>query len=247
MTQYFFEGKKCFNINPKRMRRLCGVLILAFLYVGCYTPEQTETGNTATQRFFSQRKTRENSDTIYIIATQNMIVTGRNEAGVSADLEGRWVLYSIDSIPISDSSAVHLGSIKKLAAEKRIDSLVTSRVINGDTIIEIMTERPSVSRITPPQSSNYHIPEKPSLSFFGSNETFTGFTGCNKIAGRFKIVYPDVISFQNAAPSTRMACIGDYDETAFIKALHRIKTFKTDGRRLKMFEGGKEVMVFVRQ
>lgn len=229
------------------MIRICGVLSLTFLFVGCYTPEQTETGNTATQRFFSQRKGRENSDTIYIIATQNMIVTGRNEAGVTADLEGRWELYSIDSIPITDSSALHLESIKSLAAEKKIDSIVTSRVIKGDTIIEILKERPSVSRITPPQSSNYHIPEKPSLSFFGSNETFTGFTGCNKIAGRFKVVYPNVISFQNAAPSTRMACIGDYDETAFINALHRIKTYKTDGGRLRMFDGEKVVMVFVRQ
>jgi heat shock protein HslJ len=103
------------------------------------------------------------------------------------------------------------------------------------------------ARLHPEQGSTYHIPERPSISFFGSNETFTGFTGCNKMGGRFTVSGTRNISFKSAAPSTRMVCIGDYNESTFIDALQKVNTFKRQGEQLLLLQGTKVLLQFAKK
>jgi heat shock protein HslJ len=126
---------------------------------------------------------------------------------------------------------------------------VRTEVINGVTQTETIIERPAYQgkKITPAQSGNYHIPQKPYLSFYGSNETFSGFSGCNKLSGRYKMMGQKNINLEKAALSTRMACIGDYDENLFINSLHEINAYNIENNQLRFLKGGTVILVFLKR
>lgn len=237
------------------MKRIVVVISLAALFTYCSQPRSTQSGSgTATSRISTRSAntaTGDPADTVMITGMQKVPILGRNEAGISADLEGTWILQSISGSPVTDKSSINTSLLNKPTTEAKRDSIIKTEIVNGQikTTTEVNIERPGseVKKITPPQGSNYHIPEKPSLNFYGSNETFSGFTGCNKISGRFKMVSPHYISFQNAAPSTKMVCIGDYDEATFVDALHRVNSFKSVNGQLQLLEGEKVIMVFSRK
>ena len=231
------------------------LISVAALFSYCSSPRPTQsTTASASSRISSRHSHAEGmdpADTVMITGIQKLPILGRNEAGISADLEGTWILQSISGSTITDKSSINTSLLNKTTIESKRDSITKTEIVNGQTktTTEVNIERPGpeVKKITPPQGANYHIPEKPSLNFYGSNETFSGFTGCNKISGRFKMVSPHYISFQNAAPSTKMVCIGDYDEASFVDALHRVNSFKTANGQLQLLEGEKVVLVFSRK
>ncbi len=192
-----------------------------------------------------------NGDTVVITGTEKITLLGRSEEGVLPDLEGTWQLQSIDGIPVVETSKVNTDNLNNNPTVYKSDTVKTIKIVNGDTITttEINSQIPSegIKKITPPQGKNYHIPQKPSISFYGSNETYTGFTGCNRMSGRYKLVSPNRISFQKAAASTKMVCIGDYDETTFLDALHKVNTFQSENSQLSLMHGDKVVLVFTKK
>jgi len=231
-------------------------LFFAAAFFACSTSKSTESTelSTSSNRLnLPDNSTQANfypDDTVTITGTQYLPILGRSETGTTATLEGIWELQTLNSVPLPNSgiNAEMVNNAPPPGTEIRRDSVTTTDTINGvaHTVTEVQIDRMGnpIKKITPPQGSNYHIPAKPSLNFYGSNETFAGFTGCNKIAGRYTISDSGSISFQNATASTKMVCIGDYDEEDFLNTLRKITKFKSDNKGLQLLEGDKVLMVF---
>ena len=173
-------------------------------------------------------------DTIVPKGIQYIPLFGKRESGVNRDIEGSWELESMD------------GYVIKGEAVKKLDSLEQAKLkrVTKDGANFVYSKDP---KITPPQGSRYHIPEKPSISFFGANETFSGFTGCNRYSGRYVMPDSSTISLKAAAPSTRMVCLGDYDEEAFLDNLHRVSNFRGSDDKLELLEGERVILTFTRK
>lgn len=190
------------------------------------------------------------TDTIIISGTQYIPLEGRSETGTPAGLEGAWELFSINGSLVPGKSNLHVQPIPKIpeGTEVRHDSITSTRIVKGvthtTTTVLIDKQGTRGNNITPPQGSNYHIPAKPGISFFGANETFSGFTGCNKFSGRYRVAGKDTISLQSAAASTKMVCLGDYDEQEFLNTLKRVNSFKSINGQLELLEGKKVLLVF---
>jgi heat shock protein HslJ len=247
------------------------LITIAALFSFCGTPRENTSGtpNRTSRAMRGYSGASAADDTITITGSQVVPVLGRNEAGIRPDIEGTWILET-SAVPVATNTN-NITSNKNLAANKNgkeyngrvIDESMrgskeikrdssTSKTADGvthtSTTVYLINKDGDGNRITPPQSSNpnVHIPERPSLRFYGSNETFSGFTGCNKISGRYTM-NGNSISFQNAAPSTKMVCIGDYDENAFIAALNRVNAFKSTNGKLQLLSGNDVVLIFSRK
>ena len=227
------------------MRKL-GYFFLVVL-ISCGTPKNIDNSNQPTTRYRSPKKASARADdTIIVTGVQKLPILGRSENGVYHDIEGSWQVVSINGNRVAEFGGFDSALLKKNIASGKSDTMIRTKVINGVTTTETIIERPADQgkKITPAQSGNYHIPQKPYLSFYGSNETFTGFSGCNKLSGRYKIVGQKNINFEKAALSTRMACIGDYDENLFINSLHEVNGFNIENNQLQFLKGGKVILVF---
>ncbi len=99
--------------------------------------------------------------------------------------------------------------------------------------------------VTPTQSDNMHEPEKPNISFYGLNATFSGFTGCNHYSGRYHLKEGKLV-LEAAAASTKMVCLGDYDETAFLHALNKTNGYRVKDGQLELLAGDKVLLVFTK-
>ncbi|MBN9296468.1 MAG: META domain-containing protein [Filimonas sp.] len=66
----------------------------------------------------------------------------------------------------------------------------------------------------------------PKISFTLTAQTFTGFTGCNSMAGSFKKDGSDLVFGKNII-STKMACIG-YNERAFLENLLKTNNYSIE-------------------
>ncbi len=193
----------------------------------------------------SQSKKREAADTA---GSEYIPVEGRSETALPKELQGTWVLTSgIKKVkPETD-----MQNKKRVAGtETRLDSMTKTTTVNGETTTttEVNIEKMATpeKQITPPQKDNMHRAEKPSISFYGLNETFSGFTGCNKYSGRYNI-NGNKITLHDAAASTKMVCMGEYDEKAFLSALKKVNSFKGDNGRLELLDGSEVVLVFERK
>lgn len=181
-------------------------------------------------------------------ASEYIPVEGHSQTGVPKELQGTWLLTSgvRKTKPNSD-----FGN-KKLApgTEFRRDSVTRTTVVNGETrtTTEVNIERMGspIKQITPPQKDNMHKGEKPSIAFYGLNETFSGFTGCNKYSGRYKITGNKIILLIGA-PSTKMVCIGEYDEQDFLNSVKRVNTFRANNGRLELMDGDNVLLSFARK
>ena len=189
------------------------------------------------------------SDTVVVTGSEYIPIEGRIVPGVRADLQGKWILKS-GIQPEKPKVDMDLLKTPTPGTEIRRDTVTTSQTVNGVTTTTTEVEYDKIKepekQITPPQGKRAHIPERPSISFFGANETFTGFTGCNKFSGRF-ILEGNNLNMQNAAASTKMACIGEYDENAFLDALHRVNSFRNNNGELEFLDGDKVLLVFSRK
>ena len=175
-----------------------------------------------------------NSDTIVPKGIQYIPLFGKRESGVNRDIEGLWELESMD------------GFVIKGDAIKKLDSLEQTKLkrVTKDGANFVYSTDP---KITPPQGSKYHIPERPTISFYGANETFSGFTGCNRYSGRYVMPDSSTISLKNAAASTRMVCLGDYDEETYLDNLHRVNKFRGLDDKLELLEGDRVILSFIRK
>lgn len=235
------------------MKKLLTSVPLAFLLLNCGAPKSTQTGSTASQRFNLPVNAGSgnslSSDTLVMAGTQFIPILGKSETGVIPQLEGTWILQTMNGKTILESD-VNIPAPPKMApgTEMRHDSVTTSETVKGvtrtTTTVEVDRMGNPVKRITPPQGSSYHIPQRPSINFFGSNETFSGFTGCNKFSGRYVISDSNSVSLKSATASTKMVCIGDYDEGAFLNTLHRVTAFKSNSGQLQLLEGDNVILVF---
>jgi heat shock protein HslJ len=254
------------------MLRTTVLILAAITFTHCGTPRRTGTGgSTADSRFSTGSQPTVKTgpeDSIRITGTEYVPVYGRNEAGVRVDLEGSWVLHAIGtSVALRQENRVADLKAAKDEAGKAYNGTVISNRMNNATEVKrdsvstktsdgtvyttttvylIDKDGNTATKITPPQGQTLHIPAPPSLSFYGSNETFSGFTGCNKISGRFS-VQGNKINFQHSGPSTRMVCIGDYDEQAFLSTLKRVNSFRTQNGQLELLEGDNALLVFTRK
>ncbi|HEX8462968.1 MAG TPA: META domain-containing protein, partial [Segetibacter sp.] len=126
----------------------------------------------------------------------------------------------------------------------------TTTNVNGvaytSTEVEVRRVAPVDKQITPAQGTKMHMPEKPSISFFGVNETFSGFTGCNKYTGRYKI-NGNKISLNNPAASTKMVCLGNYDEKTFLNTLASVNSFRSQNGQLELLNGEEVLLVFTKK
>ena len=243
------------------MKKIFPALLTGLLFGACGTPKPIKGTNTGPVGIKSSTSNSV-ADTVSIIGTQYLPVEGRSETGVRPDLRGTWELAEINGKTVVQSDKLNVDVATKAVGnnadagkkynenerEIKRDSVVT-KTKNGtqtETTVYLMNNNRG-NNITPPQGTNYHIPAKPSISFYGANETFSGFTGCNKISGRYAMSGKNSISFQNAEPSTKMVCIGDFDENIFLDALHSVNAFKSTGDQLELMNGDKVVLTFTRK
>ena len=221
------------------MKKSMIIIPITALLVSCGTPKPNRTGSGSNAMQTNKNST---SDEVAVVGSEYIPVEGRNEFGMRRDLEGTWILESAPG----GSLANNKGGIPPV--ETKNDTVTKTETVNGITTTSntVQMTKPQDARITPAQSSNpnMHMAEKPSLRFFGSNETFSGFTGCNKISGRYIQMGINGLSFSNTNPSTRMVCIGDYEEEAFVGMLRRVSTFKSVGGKLQLLEGDNVLLVF---
>jgi heat shock protein HslJ len=193
------------------------------------------------------------SESVVITGTQYLPIEGRSEFGTRHDLEGSWELDSLNGNLVPGKSSLNiepqpsLPENKELRRDSTTTTTKTNNVTHSTTTVFIEKTGPAGNKITPPQGSNYHIPARPSINFFGANETFSGFTGCNKFSGRYSISGKDTISLQSAAASTKMVCIGDYDEVTFLNTLRRANSYRAVNGRLELLNGNEVLLVFNRK
>ncbi len=221
-----------------------GYLFLVVI-MSCGTPNKMDSSNYPTTHYRSPRNALDKADdSVIVTGVQKLPILGRSENGVVHDIEGTWELVSVNGNLIAEFGGFDSALLKKNVA--KADTIVRTEIINGVTRTETIIERTAYQgkKITPAQSGNYHIPQKPYLSFYGSNETFSGFSGCNKLSGRYKMIGQRNINLEKAALSTRMACIGDYDENLFISLLHDVNGYNIENGQLQFLKGGKTILVF---
>ena len=212
---------------------------IAIMIASCGTPKSTRTGSSSNAM---RTANSTESEEVKVTGTEVLPILGRNEFGVRGDLEGSWVLQSSPGGSLANNQPA------PAPVKTGVSTTTNTETVNGETrtTTQEVIVREKEARITPPQSANpnMHVPEAPSIRFFGSNETVSGFTGCNKFSGRFSQSGANSISFQNVNPSTKMACIGDYDEAAFMNQLRRVNSFRAAGGKLELMNGSDVLLVF---
>lgn len=221
------------------MKHLIVYILCAVLFSFCKSPGSTS-GNS-----------RRPFDTTAIKVIGDTLISVDVRKQVDQSLEGKWILESIMGVPLPESKIDTSAFNRKTVAEERRDTVETTETRGGRTrtVRNITIQKPQSNeqRITPPQGANYHIPEPPSINFYGSNETFSGFTGCNKFAGRYQRFDSIGIRLNNAEASTKMVCIGSYNEEDYLQKLRRTTRFETANGRLKLYEGETELLAFRRE
>ena len=237
------------------MKKIFVLVPLAVMLSYCGTSQTARSGKSTPSKRVVRTGSSTEADSVVVTGTQYIPVLGKNEAGVRPDIKGTWVLQSMPGSTmgglktpnIINETAQSMQEAKR-SGEKR-DSVVTKTkdgVTRTETNIVYMEDSRG-NKITPPQGANYHIPQRPSINFYGSNDTYSGFTGCNKISGRYSVTGTNSITFKNATPSTKMVCIGDFDETEFVNTLQRVTSFKSVDGQLQLMEGDKVLLVFAKK
>lgn len=90
------------------------------------------------------------------------------------------------------------------------------------------------------------VAEKPVYIEFTENNKVTGFAGCNRINGSFKVVKGDKIGFGQLGV-TRMTCPAIETENKFVKTLNAGSHFKVEGNRLIFSTDDEQIVaVFVK-
>lgn len=220
------------------MKRLIFTCLISIIFSNCSIFHLGgEKSKTAEKRWnvTDQVGKEKGPDSVFVTGAQFIPLYGKSETGINPNIEGTWVLESMEGLVVKGDVVERFKLIE--ASKYKTTNL-------ADTAI---TYSEAGAKITPKQKDNYHIPEKPSISFYGANETFSGFTGCNRFSGRFEMSDSNSISLKNATPSTKMVCLGDYDEDKYIENLHKINKFETTDETLKLMEGGKAILTFSRK
>jgi heat shock protein HslJ len=167
-----------------------------------------------------------------------------------AALQGEWVLSSGIKASNKKHSREYYKSKPAPGTKLNSQTKTSTEVKNGVTITRTEETYDRVAepgkQVTPAQKSNLHKPGKPTISFFGLNQTFSGFSGCNKFAGRYS-VSGNTINFIAENPSTQMVCIGDYDEADFLQKLKRVNGYKASSDRLQLLSGSNVLLTFKRK
>lgn len=246
--------------NLKGMNKLFFTSAISVLFAFCTAskPNRTNDSNKGDSNsnditIYSRPTPATSTDTFIITGSDYIPIEGRSETGTRRELEGTWELDSLNGYLVPGKSALNIQPVPVIppGTEIRYDSVTNTKKEKGitHTTTTVLVRRGStpINQITPPQGTNYHIPAKPTISFFGANETFTGFTGCNKFSGRYHLTGRNTINLQGAAASTKMVCIGDYDEESFIGALKQVSILQTYNGRLRLSDGKKVLLVFVRK
>lgn len=87
--------------------------------------------------------------------------------------------------------------------------------------------------------------KRPHLLFTaGQVNTVAGFTGCNRLSGRFELSGSDVIKFLPMI-TTKMACLNDSQtESNFLKAMNSVTKWSITGNVLSLYNGDAVVATF---
>jgi len=91
---------------------------------------------------------------------------------------------------------------------------------------------------------NTNTPIQPYIHLYGSNGSFVGYTGCNRISGFISGTGSNSIHFDNSNPATAIPCMGGNDEQAFINALQRVNAYSISNGQLQLMDGNNVVMTF---
>lgn len=188
---------------------------------------------------------KESKDTV---SAEYIPVEGHSETGVPKELQGTWILTS--GVKRTKPEADLLSKKPAPGTETHRDSVTTTTTVNGEThtTTEVSIERIATpeKQITPQQKDKMHKAERPSISFYGLNETFSGFTGCNKYSGRYKITGNKILLL-NGAASTKMVCLGEYDEKEYLNTLKKVNAFRANNGKLELMDGNDVLLTFSRK
>jgi len=91
---------------------------------------------------------------------------------------------------------------------------------------------------------NTNTPMQPYIHLYGSNGSFVGYTGCNRISGFLSGTGGNTIHFDNTNPSTAIPCAGGNDEQVFLSALQRVNAYSISNGQLQLMDGNNVVMTF---
>ncbi|WP_207493071.1 META domain-containing protein [Aridibaculum aurantiacum] len=183
-------------------------------------------------------------DSILVTGEAYIPVEGRGET--PGRLEGSWTLVS--GVKAANKQRMQEVYKKKPApgTETKRETTTTTETVGGGTVVTTETEiqmiREQEKQITPQQKEIMHKPQPPSISFFGKNHTFTGFTGCNRFAGRYTSS-GNKLTIKAANPSTRMECIGEFDEKDFLEKINQVNSFRISNGRLHLMRGNDVLLV----
>jgi heat shock protein HslJ len=218
------------------MRSILLLVVIALLFSYCGSSHKSGSATTKSRKGRSGSSDNKAADSVVVTGSQFIPIYGRSETGVQPDLEGSWELESME------------GYKWEVDVIKKLDSIAAAKMINEKTNqIRYSDDTAKEVRITPPQGSSYHIPQKPTISFYGLNETFSGFTGCNKYSGRYSMPDSTTLNLKAAMPSTKMVCLVEPVEKVFLDNIRSVNTFKGTSVRLELMSGDKVIMVFRRK
>jgi len=189
----------------------------------------------------SQKK--ESGDSITVTGTEYVPVEVRKEA--PPELEGAWTLTSgLKARPTNIQEKFEAKKVPPGTEIKTAEAIAyKEKAASKASDVEIKMVAPPPSDYTPPQGDEVHMPESPSISFFGLNETVTGYTGCNKFTGRYSLK-DKKISLNTVAPSTQLPCLGRYDEKEFLNKLKKVNTYKTSNGQLQLMHNDEVLLTF---
>jgi heat shock protein HslJ len=79
------------------------------------------------------------------------------------------------------------------------------------------------------------LPRPPALQLAAASDQLGGFTGCNRLLGRYRLD-GSTLAFGDLG-STRMACaVGAADEQRFLETLPRVQRWQMQGRELQLLD-----------
>lgn len=92
-------------------------------------------------------------------------------------------------------------------------------------------------------AANGNMYQLPKFNLYLDNGSFTGYTGCNSVSGRFS-VSGNSLQFMNTQPSTNIECLGGLDQTVLLDLLRRVNSYSYVGDELQLMQGNQVLLRF---
>lgn len=139
------------------------------------------------------------------------IIKGNCENSMSGAISPYFVTTEL--VKKADNKSVILHGCGQYMTDQRLNDVWVLEHLNGKTI-----------------SKSDFAREFPHIEINTTNNTISGFAGCNQMNGKI-LFEKDILRFKNII-TTKMMCEPKNKEAEFLKALHNVETYTIDNNRL---------------